>query len=373
MPFSQVLIHGLVRDEQGRKMSKSLDNGVDPLEFIEKYGADTLRFSLLNGVASGSDMRFSADKVENTRNFMNKIWNASRFVLMNLEGKKLTDIFTADLSVADRWILSKLNTTAKEAEKAFAAYELGAAAGKLYDFMWSEFCDWYVEFSKPVLYGTDENARSVTLSVLNYVLQAVLKMLHPFVPFVTEAVYRTLPGAEKTVMLAQYPVYDKRLKFTKEEKQLEEIKDIIRHIRNARTEMNVPISKRINIIIRPNAAAKNLKASVQYIQKMANVGNAEFVGADKKAPEGAVTLVTSVAEIFIPLGEMADTAAEVKRLNSELAVTESEIERAQGKLNNKGFIGKAPADLVKKEREKLENLTIIKRKLLERIAQLEKS
>ncbi|KAI4453406.1 valyl-trna synthetase [Holotrichia oblita] len=369
-PFSEVLIHGLVRDSQGRKMSKSLNNGVDPLEFIEKYGADTLRFSLLNGVALDNDIRFSADKVENTRNFMNKIWNASRFVLMNLEGKKLTDIFSAQLSVADKWILSKVNTVAKEAEKAFAKHELGTAAGSLYDFMWNEFCDWYVEFSKPVLYGTDEKARTVTLSVLNFVLQAVLKMLHPFIPFITEAVYRELPDAQKTIMLAAYPQFDKRLKFTKEEKQLEQIKEIIKLIRNARTEMNVPISKRINITLRPSESGKSVKDGILYIQKLANVGQIDFA-KENQVFDGVVSLVCGAAEVFIPLGELVDKEAETARLNKELEVTESEIKRAQDRLDNKGFTDKAPPELVKKEKEKLDALIEIRKKLVGRIAQLQ--
>ena len=369
IPFKEVLIHGIVRDAQGRKMSKSLGNGIDPLEFIDKYGADTLRFSLLNGVSSGGDIRFSADKVEGNRNFMNKIWNASRFVLMNTEEKNLVDIFTADLSVADKWILNKLNQVTKEVTANLESYELGVAAQKLYDFVWSEFCDWYIEFSKPVLYGTDEQVRNTTISVLNYCLDKILKLLHPFVPFLTEAIYQNLPGHEETIMLAQYPVYKAELEFEQDAETLDLIKEIIKSIRNARAEMNVVPSKRISIFIRPSKNAQQMQNAVVYIEKLAGADKVTFV--DESATfEQVVSLVSAGGEVFIPLGELVDKQKEIDRLTKEVNQVISEIKRAEGKLNNQGFVAKAPASLIEQEKEKLAKYQDMLGKLNERIEEL---
>ena len=371
IPFKEVLIHGIVRDAQGRKMSKSLGNGIDPLEFIDKYGADTLRFSLLNGVSSGGDIRFSADKVEGNRNFMNKIWNASRFVLMNTQEKNLVDIFSSKLSVADKWILKKLNDVTKEVTANLESYELGVAANKLYDFVWSEFCDWYIEFSKPVLYGTDENARNVNISVLNFVLDKILKLLHPFAPFITEAIYQNMPGHEKTIMLSAFPVYDSRLDFEDDAETLDMIKEIVKSVRNARAERNVAPSKRLHLFIRPSGREEEIKGASIYIEKLAGAEKIEFVSADRTF-EKTVALVSAGGEVFIPLGDLVDKQKELERLNKELDEVNSEIARANGKLSNKGFVEKAPAKLIEQEKEKLEKFNGMLLKLRERIAELEK-
>ncbi len=352
IPFKEVLIHGIVRDAQGRKMSKSLGNGIDPLEFIDKYGADTLRFSLLNGVSSGGDIRFSADKVEGNRNFMNKIWNASRFVLMNSEGKQLVDISKCKLSVADKWILDKLNCVIKEVTANLENYELGVAANKLYDFVWSEFCDWYIEFSKPVLYGTDEEARTVTVSVLNYCLDKILKLLHPFVPFITESIYQNMPNHERTIMLAQYPVFDKKSIYKDDAETLDLIKEIIKSVRNAMAEYGVAPSKRLHLYIRPAAKQKQIEQSSIYIEKLAGAEEITFVGKDVSF-EKVVSLVSAGGEVFIPMGELVDKQKEIARLEKEAADVKSEIARAEGKLGNKGFVEKAPAKLIEQEKEKL--------------------
>mgnify|MGYP001863578804 FL=1 len=368
-PFKEVLIHGIVRDAQGRKMSKSLGNGVDPLEFIDKFGADTLRFSLLNGVSSGGDIRFSADKVEGNRNFMNKIWNASRFVLMNTKEKNLKDIFSRELSVADKWILDKLNNVIKDVTANMESYELGVAAGNLYDFVWSEFCDWYIEFSKPVLYGTDEDARDTAISVLNYCLDKILKLLHPFVPFITEAVYQNMYGHEKTIMLTEYPKFDGRLSFPDDADTMDIIKDIVKAVRNARAERNVPPSKRLNIFIRPVRKGSDIKRSALYIEKLAGAENVVFA-AEGDNFENAVSLVSSGAEIFIPLGDLVDKEKESARLGKEIKDVRDEIARAEGKLANKGFVEKAPQKLIDAEKAKLEKYRAMLEKLEQRAEEL---
>lgn len=360
IPFHTVLIHGAVKDSKGRKMSKSLGNGVDPIEFIEKYGADTLRFSLLSGVTSGNDMRFNPEKVENTRNFMNKIWNASRFVLMNCQGKELSRPDKKFFTLADKWILAKLDGVISAVTDNLDKFELGLAAAALYDFVWSEFCDWYIEFSKPVLYGTDENMRRGNLSVLIFVLDKILKMLHPFVPFLTEEIYQSMPDHAKTIMKEAYPE-PLRYDFAEEYELMETVKDMVARIRNIRAEMNVAPSKKIRLFI---VAAGDIAAAGVYIEKLAN-GEAKFVkeyGAEK-----TVSVVCRGGEVFIPLGDMVDVQKETGRIEKELEGVEAEIKRAGGKLGNEGFVAKAPAALIEAEKTKLQSYKEMRQKLIERL------
>ena len=275
------------------------------------------------------------------------------------------------MSVADKWILNKLNLVTKEVTANLESYELGVAAQKLYDFVWSEFCDWYIEFSKPVLYGTDEQARNVTISVLNYCLDKILKLLHPFVPFLTEAIYQSLPGHEETIMLSQYPVYSKDLEFGEDADTLDLIKEIIKSVRNAKAEMNVAPSKRISMFIRPSQKAEQMKNAVVYIEKLAGAEKIVFV--DETATfEQVVSLVSAGGEVFIPLGELVDKQKEIDRLTKEVNQVNSEIKRAEGKLNNQGFVAKAPASLIEQEKEKLAKYKDMLTKLNERIEELKK-
>lgn len=352
-PFKDVLIHGIVRDKEGRKMSKSLGNGVDPLEFIDAYGADTLRFSLLNGVASGGDIRFSDDKVKSTRNFMNKIWNASRFVLMNIEGAALKPLSQCSLSLADKWILTKLNRVTGEVNENFAKYELGIASGIIYDFVWSEFCDWYIELAKPRLLGDDEESRDTARAVLEYVLIGMLKLLHPFMPFLTDAVYRYLPGTEGTIMLKSWPEYSPEYEFAAESEQMQGIMDVINAVRNLRATMNVAPSRRAHMMLRAKEGWHDtLEEGALYFKRLAGASEVSFIG-DGETVEKAASAVCPCCEVFIPLGELVDVEAELKRLAKEQKNLESEIARGEGKLSNQGFMSKAPAALVEQERNKL--------------------
>ena len=366
-PFKHVLMHGIVRDELGRKMSKSLGNGVDPVEFIDQYGADTLRFALLNGVANGSDIRFAPDKIEGTRNFMNKIWNASRFVLMNTEGKKLHDISKCKLNLADKWILTKLNDTIKQVTDLQEKYELGMAAQTLYDFVWSEFCDWYIELTKPVLYGTDETARLDTLSVLVYVLDKILKLLHPFVPFITEQIYQSLPTHGESIMVQSYPEFSKKLNFADEHKLVEELKELISKVRNIRSEYGVVPSKRIRLYV--VAQDERIKECSVYLSKLCGLEEVVFGNAPGK--EKTVKAVTTAATCEVPLGDLVDKDKEIERLTKELENVTGEIVRAEGKLNNQGFLAKAPAQLVESEKAKLAKYCELKKQLESRLNELQ--
>lgn len=351
IPFKDVLIHGLVRDAQGRKMSKSLGNGIDPTEIIAKYGADTLRFSLINGVAAGSDMRFSDEKLEGARNFMNKVWNASRFVLMNAENKEITDVKKCKLTAADKWIITKLNKTVKEVTVNMEKYEMGVALAILYDFVWSDFCDWYIELTKPVLYGEDEKKANDTVSVLVYVLLNIVKLLHPFVPFITEKIYKSIPVCSGSIMVSEFPRYNARLNYTSAFKEIEEVKDVIKIIRNVKSKVGAAPSKRVTLyVITENV--KPLKNGAIYIEKLAGVSEIVFIDDKSALTEKVVSQVTGDAELFIPLGELVDLAKETERIEKEIANVENEIARASGKLSNKGFLDKAPKPLVDAEREK---------------------
>ena len=370
VPFREVLIHGIVRDEQGRKMSKSLGNGVDPLVVIDKYGADSLRFSLVNGIAPGSDIRFSEDKLESYRNFMNKIWNASRFVLMNAENVEIKDIDDIKkLTSADKWILSKLNSTVASVTKFMDKYEVGLAATRLYEFIWSQFCDWYIELSKTALYSSDDEKRSDTVSVLVYVLRETLKLAHPIIPFITDEIYDALPNKDaEDIMIAPYPVYDRKRAYRRDVAVTDAVMDLIKSVRNLRREMNVSQSKRTAIHIVPAAGRERvLKKMSGYIEKLAFSNSISF-----DEPEGKnASIVTPLGKISIPMGELIDFDKERARLTAEIEKVDAEIARAEGKLANKGFTDKAPAALVEKEREKLEKYRELRKGLVESLAALD--
>ena len=368
-PFHTVLIHGLVRDEKGRKMSKSLGNGVDPLELIESYGADALRFSLAMGVSPGNDTRFSTDKVEAARNFANKVWNASRFVLMYIDSRE--ELAGKALELPDKWILSRCQEAVREVSAHMEDGDFGLAAQKIYDFAWSEFCDWYIELAKSRLMGEDEASKTTVKAVLLHVLESLLKLLHPFMPFLTEAVYQNLPGASGFLMLSAWPAIEDAFDFPEEENQMQGVMDVIRTIRNLRAEMNVPANKRVRLMLLPAPGwEKALGGAEQYLQRLAGVSHSEVISDRSAVTEKTVSAVCAAGELFIPLGDMVDFEKEIARLNKEHENLLKEIERAQGKLNNPGFMAKAPAALVDQEREKLATNQSMADTLLKRIAEL---
>ena len=369
IPFKDVLIHGLVRDSQGRKMSKSLGNGIDPTEIIAKYGADTLRFSLINGVAAGSDMRFSDEKIEGARNFMNKVWNASRFVLMNTEGKTVTPIKDCKLNSADKWIISKLNKTVKDVTLNMEKYEMGVALANLYDFVWNDFCDWYIELTKPVLYGEDEKKCNDTISVLTYVLGEIVKLLHPFVPFVTEKIYKSIPNAEGPLMLAEFPRYNAKQNYASSVKDIESVKEIIKCIRNIKAQVGAAPSKKVKLYVKTENA-KTVKNCAVYIEKLAGVNEISFIQDKASIDEKVVSQVIDGFELFIPLGELVDFEKEIERLQKELNTINAEIARANGKLSNAGFVDKAPKALVDAEKAKLNKFIDMRDKLVAQLNDL---
>ncbi|MBC8531261.1 valine--tRNA ligase [Gehongia tenuis] len=371
IPFKDVLIHGIVRDSEGRKMSKSLGNGIDPLEVIEKYGADALRFSLVIGTSPGNDMRFYWEKVESARNFANKIWNASRYVMMNLPEGELPDFEVQDLDLADRWILTRLSEAVAEITENMERYEVGLCAQKLYDFIWSEFCDWYIELTKSRLNGEDEKAKNTARSVLKYVLETILKLLHPFMPFLTETIYDALRG--ESLMLSAWPKVNEALRFPEDAASMESIMEVIRSVRNLRSEMNVPPSKRAQFFVLPQQSdAKSLKATQAYLLRLAGGAGATYIAAKNEAPEHAVCAIAPAAEVYIPLLELVDKQKEIARLSKELKTIEGEIKRAEGKLNNPGFVAKAPAALVEEERAKLAKNEELIERVRERMENLQR-
>ncbi|MBR3804384.1 MAG: valine--tRNA ligase [Clostridia bacterium] len=370
IPFRDVLIHGLVRDAQGRKMSKSLGNGIDPLEIIDEYGADTLRYALLNGIAPGSDTRFSKDKIEGCRNYINKIWNASRFVLLNCEGKKIKDISDVKLSLADKWIISKLNTTVRKVTVNMNKYEIGLACGELQEFFWNDFCDWYIELSKPYLYGTDEEKKTGVLSVLIYVLKNTLKLLHPYIPFITEEIYQHIPGVNESIMISEYPRYNSKLAYRKDAEDCAYAMSIITAIRQIRADSGCAPSKKVDLFI--VTEKKNLiNKALVYIEKLANVSEIKFIDSKDELSVKTVSVVLDKTELYIPLGELVDAEKEIARLKGELNKVESEIARANGKLSNNGFLAKAPKNLVDEEREKLNKYIDMRKKILLNIKEIE--
>ena len=351
IPFSKVMIHGIVRDKLGRKMSKSLGNGIDPLLVIDKYGADSLRFSLANGIAPGGDTRFYEEKVESARNFINKVWNASRFVMMNLENVELLPVEKTEKTIADKWILSRLQETAKAVNENLEKYEIGLAGAKLYDFVWSEFCDWYIEAIKPSLYSEDASVKQNAASNIYHVLVSILKMLHPYIPFVTEHIYLSLPLHEETIMLSAYPTYDGNLMFEKEKAEFEAVMDIVKAIRNIRAEMNVSPAKRIHITVKTEKE-ELIRTGEGYLAKLAGVEKVTYDAA--YVPEKKVSAaVTAAAEIYIPLGDLIDYDKEIERLKKEEASLMKEIAKSKGMLGNPGFVSRAPEAVVNAEKERL--------------------
>ena len=366
-PFSDVLIHGLVRDAQGRKMSKSLGNGVDPLEIIKLYGADALRFTLITGNSPGNDTRFSADKVEAARNFANKIWNASRFVLMNLEVENTALPPLSQLEPEDKWILSKMNRLVEEVTENLESYDLGVALSKLYDFFWDSFCDWYIELCKARLFAEDDNpqAKLTAQSVLAHVLFVALRLLHPFMPFITEELYLSLPHEKTSIMFESWPKPDDALRFSADEADMEKIMGAINAIRARRSEMNVPPSRRAALFIETKEHDL-FAAGIPFFQRLAGISEVSF----EQPPADVVTIVTDGARLFIPLGDLVDFGAELARLQNEKKKLHKEIERAGSKLNNPGFLAKAPAEVVEEEKTKLGKFTAMLEKVDESIAKL---
>ncbi|MCI5538615.1 MAG: valine--tRNA ligase [Oscillospiraceae bacterium] len=348
-PFNTVLIHGLVRDAQGRKMSKSLGNGIDPLEIIDKYGADALRFTLATGNSPGNDMRFSDEKVEASRNFANKLWNAARFVLMNLGEDEPAPHVPENLALEDKWILSKFNTLVRDVTDNLDKFELGLAVQKLYDFIWDILCDWYIELCKIRLNSDDEKAKSTAKAVLVYVMSNTLKLLHPFMPFITEEIWQTLPHDGDTIMLSPWCKYDEKLAFRSEEEQMESIMTAIKAVRNRRAEMNVAPSKKAEVFIE-TAKPEIFEAGTTFFKRLASASDVKI--ADSFDIDGTVSIVTADATIKLPLAELVDFEAERARLNKELAAAEKDLAFTNNKLNNQGFMSKAPEKVINEIKEK---------------------
>ncbi|WLD92257.1 valine--tRNA ligase [Alkalihalobacillus sp. AL-G] len=373
-PFKDVLIHGLVRDAEGRKMSKSLGNGVDPMDVIDKYGADSLRFFLSTGSSPGNDLRFYWEKVESTWNFGNKIWNASRFALMNMDGLAYEEIdLTGEKSLADKWILTRLNETIESVTKLIDAYEFGEVGRALYNFIWDDFCDWYIEMAKLPLYGDDEQQKKTTRSVLAYVLDQTLRLLHPFMPFITEEIWQHIPHEGESITIAHWPEKREDLHFEDSAKEMKLITEIIRSVRNTRSEMNVPPSKPIEIQLKPHEekTLDKLKRNGTYLERFCNPEPLK-IALDLEAPEKAMTSVLSGVEIFLPLKGLINIDEEISRLEKELEKWNSEVDRVQKKLNNEGFMKKAPEKVVAEEREKERTYLDNRQKVQERIDELKK-
>lgn len=354
VPFDTVFIHGIVRDANGVKMSKSLGNGIDPLEVIDQYGADALRFMLATGNSPGNDMRYSPEKVEASRNFANKIWNAARFILMNLEGHEIKNELPNELTTEDKWIISSFNRVAKEITDNLEKFELGIAAQKIYDFLWDVFCDWYIEIAKIRMNSDDAQTAQNAREVLVWVMTGTLKLLHPFMPFITEEIWQTLPHEGEALIVAQWPEYCQEHDFPEAELEMQRIMDVIRGVRNRRAEMNVPPSRKTNLYI-ATAEPNTFENGISILNKLAyatqiTIGQAFDI-------EGAVTIVTNDAKVYIPMDELVDKKAELARLNRELETAKKQFAQVNGKLNNQGFLSKAPAQVVEGVKKDFETLT----------------
>ena len=375
VPFHHVLIHGLVRDSQGRKMSKSLGNGIDPLEIIDQYGADALRLTLMTGNAPGNDMRFYMERVEASRNFANKVWNASRFIMMNLEKAEVpAEIDLSTLTSADKWILSKVNTLASDVTENMEKYELGIAVQKVYDFIWEEFCDWYIEMVKPRLYNDRDTTKSAALWTLKTVLSNALKMLHPFMPFITEEIFCTLRPEEESIMISEWPKFTEAWDFAADEKAVEIIKEAVRGIRNVRTGMNVPPSKKAQVyVISENAEIRDIFENGKVFFTTLGYASEVHVQADKAGiSDDAVSAVIPEAVVYMPFAELVDIEKEIGRLKKEEEKLTKELARVNGMLSNERFISKAPQAKVDEEKAKLEKYTQMMEQVKERLAQLAK-
>ena len=372
-PFKTVLFHGLVRDDQGRKMSKSLGNGIDPLEIIEKYGADALRLTLITGNAPGNDMRFYMERVEANRNFANKIWNASRFIMMNMEGKEIGKVANDDLQPADKWIISKLNNLVKEVTDNMESFELGIAVQKIYDFIWDEFCDWYIEMVKPRLYNSDDKkSQDAALYTLKTVLIDALKLLHPYMPFITEEIFTTLQSEEESIMVSEWPVFTADRAFEKDESDIEIIKDAVRGIRNVRTQMNVPPSKKASVYVVSDKKEilDTFTESKLFFASLAYASDVTMQGDKAGIADDAVSVVIHNAVLYIPFAELVDIKQEIERLKKEEQKLTAELARVNGMLNNEKFVSKAPEAKILEERAKLEKYTQMMEQVKERLAQL---
>ena len=372
-PFHTVLIHGLVRDSQGRKMSKSLGNGIDPLEVIDEYGADALRLTLITGNAPGNDMRFYNERVESSRNFANKVWNASRFIMMNMEDKVISKPDEADFEVTDKWILSKVNTLAKDVTENMDKYELGIAVQKVYDFIWEEFCDWYIEMVKPRLYNDGDTTKSAALWTLKTVLVNALKLLHPYMPFITEEIFCTLQSEEESIMISKWPEFTKEWHFAEDEAAVEMIKEAVRGIRNVRTGMNVPPSKKAKVFV--VSESENVRNTFENGKVFfATLGSASevTVQADRSGiDEDAVSAVLPEAVIYMPFAELVDIDKEIERLQKEEQRLTKELARVNGMLSNERFMSKAPESKVAEERAKLEKYSQMMDQVKERLTHLQ--
>nr|WP_312027405.1 valine--tRNA ligase [Paenibacillus typhae] len=371
-PFADVFMHGLVRDADGRKMSKSLGNGIDPLDVIEQYGADAMRYMISTGITAGQDLRFRMEKVEQARNFANKIWNASRFALMNLEGVTFADIdITGELTTADRWILHRLNETSRDITRLIDAYEYGETGRLLYNFIWDDLCDWYIEFAKLSLYGADAAAKAKTQSVLAYVLDRTLRLIHPFMPFITEEIWQHLPHEGATITLAEWPKYDAALESPEAVAEMNLLMDIIRAVRNIRAEVNVPMSKKVELIVKAGNAEtlSIITRNDNYIGRFCNTSSFE-AGLDPQTPDKVMSAVVTGAELLLPLSGLIDIEQEIIRLEKEVQTLNSEVERVEKKLGNQGFVAKAPAKVIEEERAKQADYSAKREKVLARIAEL---
>ena len=373
VPFKDVLVHGIVRDNQGRKMSKTLGNGVDPLDVIDQYGTDSLRMSLILGTTPGNDIRYSSDKVEAASNFANKLWNASKFVLMQLEDIeefKENDITELDFSKMidiDKWIISKLNTLVKEVTENIEKYDLGVAAQKIYDFTRNDFCDWYIEIVKPRLFDKENESRYTVQFILNYVLCTSLKLLHPFMPFITEEIYSKLYHKEESIMMTKFPEYKEELDFKKEEEMATEMMNIITEIRNIRSKMNVHPSKKTKLIFVTTTAKEEIQKSEEFLEKLGFANKIEIQETTENIPENAVAIISKNMEVHIPFEELVDIEEEKKRLEGEKKRLESEVQRGEKMLSNPGFINKAPEDKINEEKEKLANYKELLASVIEKL------
>lgn len=375
-PFGKVLFHGLVRDSQGRKMSKSLGNGIDPLEVIDKYGADALRYTLITGNAPGNDMRFYWERVEASRNFANKVWNASRFIMMNDPDNKVTadSAMPDNLTAADKWILSKMNNLIKEVTDNMEKYELGIAVAKLNDFIWEEFCDWYIEMVKPRLYNDEDTTKIAAIWTLKKVLIDALKLLHPYMPFITEEIFCNIQDKEESIMISSWPVYKDEYSFAEDENAIETIKTAVRNIRNLRAEMNVAPSRKAKVfVVSENEDIRDIFENGKVFFATLGYASEVVVQKDKAGiPDDAVSTVIPDAVIYIPFAELVDIDKEIERLKKEEGKLHGEIKRCNGMLNNEKFVSKAPQAKIDEEKAKLEKYTQMLAQVQERLQTLAK-
>ena len=372
-PFNTILIHGLVRDSQGRKMSKSLGNGIDPLEVIDKYGADALRLTLITGNAPGNDMRFYWERVESSRNFANKVWNASRFIMMNIDKAEVRDVDVTELTDADKWILSKVNTLAKDVTDNMENYDLGVAVQKIYDFIWEEFCDWYIEMVKPRLWNDDDTTKAAALYTLKTVLINSLKLLHPYMPFITEEIFCNLSD-EESIMISKWPEYKEEWNFAKEEKAVETIKEAVRGIRNSRTGMNVPPSRKAKVfVVSDDEQVRDIFEKGKVFFTTLAYASEVVIQSDKSGiDEDAVAVLIPNATVYMPFSDLVDIDKEIERLKNEEKKLEGELKRVNGMLSNEKFISKAPEAKINEEKEKLSKYTIMMEQVKERLKTLQK-